>query len=234
VNGFSYTFDAENRIKTRTLYQAGSDKYTYDGTGTMLKSENTFSGTWTHYVGGVYEETNTGAVTKYYKWMGETLAVRRSNGAIQYMLKDQLGSTVELLDTNGNTLAEMKYWPYGGIRSGTAGDNELLFTGQRVEGDDVAQLGLYNYGARFYSTVLGRFLSADPLTYDGLNRYTYARNNPLAWIDPTGLMGIAINFAVSLPIQLAAKDAEAHGTTVEKPHGTPINIPVFVARSVKT
>ncbi len=47
-------------------------------------------------------------------------------------------------------------------------------------------------GARFYSTRLGRFLSADPLVVSpgdpqALDRYAYVRNNPLRYVDPTGL-----------------------------------------------
>jgi RHS repeat-associated protein len=69
---------------------------------------------------------------------------------------------------------------------------ELRFTGQREELDDAAGLGLYNYKARFYSTVLGRFLSVDPLVGAGgdpqsWNAYTYVRNNPLRLVDPTGM-----------------------------------------------
>jgi hypothetical protein len=50
---------------------------------------------------------------------------------------------------------------------------------------------LYFYGARYYDPVLGRFISADPTTarpFDpqALNRYSYARNNPLRFIDPSG------------------------------------------------
>ena len=65
------------------------------------------------------------------------------------------------------------------------------FTGQQEEG---TALGLYDYGARFYSTALGRFLSPDPLVgYDPgdpqkINRYSYVHNNPLRYTDPTGLM----------------------------------------------
>jgi RHS repeat-associated protein len=58
------------------------------------------------------------------------------------------------------------------------------YTGQQVEPGD--PLGLYNYRARMYSTVTGRFTSADTWTGDGLNRYTYTRNNPLAYRDATG------------------------------------------------
>src|SRR5581483_3750028 len=63
-------------------------------------------------------------------------------------------------------------------------------TGQQKEASD-DQLGLYDYGARFYSTVAGRFLSADPVVGrasdpQAWNAYTYVRSNPLRLTDPTG------------------------------------------------
>ena len=62
------------------------------------------------------------------------------------------------------------------------------YTGQREENG----LGsLYDFNARFFSPALGRFLSADtivpsPNDPQQLNRYAYARGNPLKYIDPTG------------------------------------------------
>jgi RHS repeat-associated protein len=61
------------------------------------------------------------------------------------------------------------------------------FTDQ--EDDD--ELGFYNYGARLYDPVLGKFLSPDSIVQapddpQTLNRYSYARNNPLYYNDPTG------------------------------------------------
>ena len=61
------------------------------------------------------------------------------------------------------------------------------FTGQRRE----IGLGLYDYNARFYDPLLGRFLSADslvpsPTNPQTLNRYAYTLNNPLKHTDPTG------------------------------------------------
>ena len=61
------------------------------------------------------------------------------------------------------------------------------FTGQRWE----ASLGFYDYVARQYNPVLGRFLQADTIIPDpanpqSLNRYAYVLNNPLRYTDPTG------------------------------------------------
>jgi hypothetical protein len=53
----------------------------------------------------------------------------------------------------------------------------------------VAGIGLYNYKARYYDPLAGRFLSADNIDPKGpqeLNRYSYVLNNPISNNDPTG------------------------------------------------
>jgi len=52
-------------------------------------------------------------------------------------------------------------------------------------------LGIYHYGARFYSPKLGRFISPDSIVPNqfnpqDLNRFSYVLNNPLRYTDPTG------------------------------------------------
>src|SRR5439155_16125613 len=47
------------------------------------------------------------------------------------------------------------------------------------------------YGARYYSTTIGRFISADTIVPGAgnpqtLNRFAYTLNNPLKYMDPTG------------------------------------------------
>ena len=64
---------------------------------------------------------------------------------------------------------------------------DKLFTSQR----EMAGLGIYHYGARFYSPKLGRFLSPDTLVPNfanpqSWNRYSYVLNNPILYTDPTG------------------------------------------------
>jgi RHS repeat-associated protein len=55
----------------------------------------------------------------------------------------------------------------------------------------MAGLGIYHYGARFYSPKVGRFLSPDTIipgagNPQAWNRYSYVLGNPLKYTDPTG------------------------------------------------
>ncbi|MBC7251962.1 MAG: RES domain-containing protein [Anaerolineae bacterium] len=86
-------------------------------------------------------------------------------------------------------MGEQRYYPFGASRPGGMGTlpTDFTFTGQRAE----AGLGLMDYHARFYSPRLGRFINADTLVPNpgnpqDLNRYTYARNAPLTYIDADG------------------------------------------------
>jgi RHS repeat-associated protein len=94
------------------------------------------------------------------------------------------------MDASGTMVVEDRFYPYGETRFTTGSMyTDKLFTGQR----EMTGLGIYHYGARFYSPKLGRFLSADTIVPDqfnpqDLNRFSYVRNNPLRYTDPTGHM----------------------------------------------
>ena len=150
-------------------------------------------GTWTVYIGGIYEKPSNGTYVKYYSAFGRRIAMRDNAGVVHYILADHLGSSTTITDASGGDLRTMKYYPYGAMRSTTGSlPTDKLFTGQQREPEAVSTLGLYNYGARFYSTLTGRFVSPDPVVAEPgdpqmLNRYSYVRNNPLVYVDPTGL-----------------------------------------------
>ncbi len=122
--------------------------------------------------------------TTYYPAAG---AMRIDND-VYYVLKDHLGSASVVTDSSGNVVGEQRYYPFGGTRWSTGSlFTDKLFTGQR----EMEDLGIYHYGARFYSPTLGRFLSADTIISSianpqTLNRYSYVANNPLKYTDPTG------------------------------------------------
>ena len=105
-----------------------------------------------------------------------------------FVLKDHLGSASVITDASGNTVGEQRYYPFGETRvtTGTI-PTDKLFTGQR----EMAGLGIYHYGARFYSPYITQFsqpdsIVPDPYNPQSLNRYSYALNNPIRYTDPTG------------------------------------------------
>jgi RHS repeat-associated protein len=86
----------------------------------------------------------------------------------------------------------IEYHPFGTYRQRTDYDTSfpnVNYTFTEQEDDD--ELGLYNYKARLYDPALGRFISADTVVQtpgdpQTLNRYSYCRNNPLVYTDPSG------------------------------------------------
>ncbi len=113
----------------------------------------------------------------------------RDNGTVYYLSSDHLGSTSLTLTSGGAKYAELRYKAWGEVRYawGTT-PTKYTFTGQYSY---TADFGLMDYGARFYDPALGRFTSPDsiilaPYNSQNYDRYSYAKNNPVNLIDPSG------------------------------------------------
>src|ERR1700730_1856538 len=109
---------------------------------------------------------------------------------VYYHPPDHLGSS-RLISTSNRTMSyDGAYAPFGEPYA-QAGTSDLSFTGQNQ--DTVG--GLYDFPAREYS-IQGRWPSPDPAGLAAVdptnpqswNRYTYVLNNPLALVDPLGLL----------------------------------------------
>jgi RHS repeat-associated protein len=177
-----------------------SATFLYDAEGNRVKG--TVAGVTTVYpstrlragLAGLYEYQN-GAVTKYY----EGGALRRTGYAtdngVFYVVSGQLRSTSVLVNRDGTVNSRNFYYPYGGNRGGSAfsGITTKRFTGQYHEQGLPGREGLAFYNARWYDAQVGVFISADtlvpsPLAPQTFNRYAYAGENPLRYIDPSGHM----------------------------------------------
>jgi RHS repeat-associated protein len=117
--------------------------------------------------------------------LDELLQRSDGNGTV-VPLTDALGSTLALADTTGSLVTSYSYDPFGNsMASGTPSANTAQFTGRENEGN-----GLYYYRARYYSPLLQRFVSEDPLGSKGgdINFYAYVQNDPINYGDPSGLV----------------------------------------------
>ncbi len=165
--------------------------YTYDAAGRKLRKVS--GNTATDYILGI-QYTN-GSIDFVQTEEGRAL----KNGgsfAYEYTLSDHLGNSRVSIDSyNGaaRVLQEDEYYPFGLDKQrytfGTK--NKYLYNKKEVQ----EELGQYDYGARFYDPVVGRWTGVDPLAE--LERraspYNYGFNNPMRFTDPDGMFGEDFN-----------------------------------------
>ncbi len=114
--------------------------------------------------------------------------LRTEAAGLRSLLSDGLGSTLALADGGGSILTEYTFDPFGrSTATGLSIANPTQYAAR--ENDDT---GLYYYRARYYSPLLQRFISDDPIGFAGgePNLYSYVRNNPVVRTDPLGLWGV--------------------------------------------
>ncbi|WP_263377299.1 DUF4329 domain-containing protein [Granulicella paludicola] len=128
------------------------------------------------------------------------------SGATHYYLSDQLRTVQMEMDETGNVLWQGRFTPFGqemvgsnaynffGPQPPDGTDNHYKFTGKERD----AESGLDYFGARYYGSSMGRWMSpdwaakAEPVPYaklgdpQSLNLYQYVGNNPLSRADADG------------------------------------------------
>ena len=203
--GYAASSDAENHLTSVTTTYGGVPStvtFVYDGDGGRVKKiEGT---TTTRYLSKLYECDTTGGATSCTRfiWAGSTrIATIASNGAVHYWHGDHLGSSSVITDSTGATVQAITYLPYGDLLTNQsvttpAVDVPYKYTGKELD----TSSNLYFYESRYYHPVFGRFASPDtivpnPRDPQSLNRYSYVRNNPLKYTDPTGQFSFNIGKA---------------------------------------
>jgi RHS repeat-associated protein len=135
---------------------------------------------------------------------GRTVAIysRGSNGATNtiYPLADHLGSAEAITNSAGAVLVRASFDAFGKRRGsawqGAPSSADLSAIGDATrrgytEHSMLDNLGLIHMNGRVQDPELARFVSADPyidgaLDTQGWNRYSYVKNNPLTFTDPSG------------------------------------------------
>ena len=108
-----------------------------------------------------------------------------------YYHYDLRGSTIALTDESGEIVDRFSYLPYGELYKHSLGTTVTPFLYNGRDGVMNEENNLYYMRARFYSTVVKRFVNRDSLiggisNFGSLNRFGYVSGNSVSFIDPTG------------------------------------------------
>jgi RHS repeat-associated protein len=206
--GQIYTWDAESRIASaRTT--SGTVTYKYDGEGNLVYKTGP-SGTFMYYrdaAGRIaFSGTpsgNPGATGTTEAYVDGDLVGNWVNSSFSWVGHDWLGTKrYESTGTGSGSTAVPVFGhsdtslPFGDATVSTPATDydPLHFTGKEKDADT----GDDYFGARYYSSGMGRFMSpdwaakAEPVPYaklddpQSLNLYSYVRNNPVSGVDPNG------------------------------------------------
>jgi RHS repeat-associated protein len=192
----AYTFDYEHRLKT---IGGTSNQFFYDGLGNRLKAIR--SGVTTKYIydaaGRLLAEADgSGVITRYYIYGNGLLAAVTPANSVYCYHFNGVGSTVAITGSTQAVVNKYAYDPFGNIAS----QSETVMTAQPFKyvgqyGVMTESNGFYYMKARYYDPTVGRFISEDPIGFNGgdTNLMAYVGNNPVTGIDPEGLCATQIN-----------------------------------------
>jgi len=208
ISGFTnstYTYDANGNLNSDTqkgitnisynylnLPQTITGKgltYIYDATGEKLSKQSVSENIY--YVNGIqYKPDGTIDFIR----TGEGIARRNGMGySYEYNLKDHLGNVRVTFYKNPatgelNVLQRDDYYAFGLRKEPVviAGTNKYLYNGKELQ----EELNEYDYGARFYDPVIGRWNVVDPMAaiVSSYTPYNYCYNNPINATDPNGML----------------------------------------------
>jgi RHS repeat-associated protein len=188
----SFTYNILNLPATAT-FATGSATFAYDAAGNKLRKASTAGSTttYTDYINGIqYSGTTSESIAFIQTEEGKAVPNGTTNYDYTYYLGDNLGNTRVTFDTkNGYAQSQQvdDYYPFGLEinRTPYTPKNEYLYNKKELQ----EEFGEYDYGARFYDPVIGRWTSVDPLAEVSMSwsPYKYGLDNPIRFIDLYGL-----------------------------------------------
>ncbi|MEK6280582.1 MAG: RHS repeat-associated core domain-containing protein [Acidobacteriota bacterium] len=183
-NGTTLTFDPENRMTAYgTVLTAG-----YTSSGLRAWRQNASGRTYFLYDGTlpVAEIDSSGSVTATNSFGTAGLVSRREGSTSTFYSFDSEGNVAQWSDASGSGLANHLFSAHGSTLSPSL-TSPFGYKAQFGYYTD-SETGLHLLTHRYYDPSAGRFLTRDPISYvGGVNLYSYTANNPVNFMDPTGL-----------------------------------------------
>jgi RHS repeat-associated protein len=189
-SGKSYSWDFENRMTQAVVpgTNGGTTTFKYDPFGRRIQKSGPLGTTnYLYDAPNLLQEIDNGGNTLARYTQGgidEPFAESRAMAA-SYYEQDFIGSVTSLTNGTGALANTYTYDSFGKLTASTGTlTNRFQFTGREFD----SETGIYFYRARYYDSAQGRFISEDPIRFDGGNDfYTYVHDNPVLFRDPTGL-----------------------------------------------
>jgi RHS repeat-associated protein len=187
-SGASFTYNAQNQTTSMTYGGTTLSGLTYSSVG---QTERTAAGSNTYDNGplGILATVIGGATTYVSRDAAGNLLGERSGNNHYYYLLDGNGSIVAVITGAGSIENRYGYDPYGKPTSKT----ETVSNPFQFDGGYLDTTGIYHFGSRYYSPVLGSWLQPDPgQLADG--GYVFAASDPVNIIDTSGAQGTGFNY----------------------------------------
>ena len=181
ISGITYNF--LNLPNVVTFSDGSTITYTYGADGTKLRTVHKIGSTTTttDYCGNVIYENGVQKLL-----LTEEGYITLSDSKYHYYLKDHQGNNRVVISQSGTVEETSHYYPFGGVFASAGNVQPYKYNGKEL--DTKKGLNWYDYGARHYDAVLGRFITVDAL-YDKhfkVSPYVYCGNEPVGRIDPDG------------------------------------------------
>ena len=177
------TYNVLNLPNMVTFSDGSTIAYTYGADGTKLKTVHKTGSTTTttDYCGNVVYENDVQKLL-----LTDEGYVTLSDGKYHYYLKDHQGNNRVVINQSGTVEEANHYYPFGGVFASSGNVQPYKYNGK--EYDSKKGLNWYDYGARHYDAVLGRFTTNDRFAekYYSMSPYQYGANSPVGNIDVNG------------------------------------------------